>query len=133
MTIGADVAEQAVVEAVQGLLAGIAGTASAIPESASLAPKWIESKPSSTRRCARSPGSRRHVPESVSRRSVTNAITHVTSLAELEAVVLPAVTISAADWSDLTLEEQRDLVPRGRRGGRHARTGCRPDHGRPRT
>jgi hypothetical protein len=111
VTISANVVEQAVAEAVKELLANVAGTASA-DATLSAARADRERFEAELDAAVRAFDGLDDV-EAVRERLTTLRDARDEArerVVEFEATVLPAVTVMADDWDDLTLDEQRGLI-----------------------
>lgn len=111
VTISADVAEQAVVEAVKSFLEGMSGTASTDDGIAS-ARADVELAEDELDAAVRAFSGLDDVEAAQGRLSALRDARDAARdrLDDLRATVAPAVNVTAADWDILTLEEQRGLV-----------------------
>ena len=111
MTISADYAEQAVVAEVQRLLAGVTGSASAdtgIADARAEVERLEQELDAAVRAFS-------GLDDVDAVRERLTALRDERDAAqdrheELSAAVLPAVTVTADDWDDLSIDGQRDLV-----------------------
>jgi site-specific DNA recombinase len=111
VTIGAEIAEQAVVAAVQDYLAGIEGRASVesgVDEAAQELARRQEALDAAIRvfdRLSDESAARERLQELREARDAARDRHD-----ELLAASAPAITVTAGDWSDLTLDERRALI-----------------------
>jgi hypothetical protein len=111
VTISADAAERAVSEAVQDRLAGMRGTA-AIGDGLEAAERDLEAR---ERGLAAAVEAFTGLEDVAAVRDKLLALREARDqardrVAGLQAVAVPAVTVTAADWKLLTVEEQRALI-----------------------
>jgi site-specific DNA recombinase len=111
VTVSADVAEATVVEAVKQILSGMRGTASA-DSGLQVARAEVEHTEHELDAAVRAFSRLDNVDAARERLEALRDARDVARdrLDELQAAVLPAVTLTAADWDLLALDEQRDLI-----------------------
>jgi len=111
VTISADVAEQVVVDAVKQILEGVAGTAS-MDDGIASARADVERAEQELDAAVRAFSGLEDVEAARERLAALRDARDVARdrLDDLRATVIPAVTLTADDWDDLTLAERRDLV-----------------------
>jgi len=111
VTISAERAEQAIIDAVQELLTGVHGSAS-LDTGISEAELEAERAEAELDAAVRAFSGLDDVDVAAARLSaLKEARDHARDrLDELRLVILPAITVTAEDWDDLTLDERRDLI-----------------------
>jgi hypothetical protein len=111
VTIGADIAERVVVDALKELLAGIKGRASVEVDAATAADKLARTQRALDAAILAFGGLE---DESATRERLRELREQRDTARErhdeLVAASAPAITVSVGDWDDLTLDEQRALI-----------------------